>query len=202
MPRLHKYVSRDAHYVLTSINGSVITYQLTSTGESKLAAAGIEPGQNFERAILLDLYRTGDAFARGGEFAEAVLANQLEMDFAGDPNPESAFPTCDDCPSVNDLHLTLTGSLINFTARLQCPTCRERPANIADTSVPLSLLARPLLSRLFEMKPVSVKADNVLRYEALLEAAFAVRWDAVRRQRSAGQSLLFSDGELGGLDFA
>ena len=28
MPRLHKYVNRDAHYVLTRIDGSIITYQL------------------------------------------------------------------------------------------------------------------------------------------------------------------------------
>lgn len=166
MPRLHKYVSRDAHYVLTSIDGQVNTYQLTPAGEGKLAAAGIVAGQNFERAILLDLYRTGDAFARGGEFAEAVLANQLEMDLASDPYPERAFPT----------------------------------ANIADTSVPVSLLTRPLLSRLFELKSVGTKADNVLRYEALLDAAFALRWDAVRQQRRKSQAALFSDGELGGLD--
>ena len=76
MPRLHKYVSRDAHYVLTSIDGQVNTYQLTPAGEGKLAAAGIVAGEHFERAILLDLYRTGDAFSRGGEFPEAVLANQ------------------------------------------------------------------------------------------------------------------------------
>jgi hypothetical protein len=55
MPRLHKYVSRDAHYVLTSIDGSVVTYQLTATGEQRLAGAGIVAGQRFERALLLDL---------------------------------------------------------------------------------------------------------------------------------------------------
>lgn len=199
MPRLHKYVNRDAHYVLTRIDGSIITYQLTPAGERKLAAAGIVPDQNFERAILLDLYRTGDAFTQGGEIAEAVLANQIEMDFAGDPDPESAFPTCDDCRSVADLHLTLTVSANGLVARLLCPECRAKPANIADTSVPLSLLTRPLLSRLIEMKSVGVKTGNVMRYEALLEAAFALRWDAVRRQRSKGQESLFTNSELGGL---
>ncbi len=200
MPRLHKYVSRDAHYVLTSIDGQVNTFQLTPAGERKLAAAGILPGHQFERAILLDLYRTGDAFSRGGEFPEAVLANQLEMDLASDPHPESAFPTCDDCRSVADLHLALIGSASTFAARLLCPTCRTTPANLADTSVPVSLLTRPVLSRLFEMKSVGTKANNVLRYEALLEAAFALRWDAVRNQRHKTQAALFSEGELGGLD--
>jgi hypothetical protein len=200
MPRLHKYVSRDAHYVLTSINGQIITYQLTPGGESKLAAAGIVAGQNFERAMLLDLYRTGDAFAPGGEFAEAVRANQLEIDFASDPHPESAFPTCDDCRSVADLHLTLIGTAITLAARLLCSACRAIPTNLADTSVPVSLLTRPLLSRLFEMKSVGTKANNVLRYEALLEAAFSLRWDAVRNRRSKTQAALFSEGELGRLD--
>ena len=200
MPRLHKYVSRDAHYVLTSIDGQVNTFQLTPAGEGKLAAAGIVAGEQFERAILLDLYRTGDAFARGGEFAEAVLANQLTMDLTSDPHPESAFPTCDDCRSVADLHLALIGRATDLAARMLCPACRTTPANSADTSVPVSLLTRPLLSRLLEMKSVGTKANNVRRYEALLEAAFTLRWDAVRNQRNKTQAVLFSEGELGGLD--
>src|ERR1700690_4236192 len=98
MPRLHKYRNRNACYVLTAIRGSVITYQLTPEGEKKLAAARIGPGEQFERAILLDLYRSGDAYT-GGSDAEDPLANQMEMDFANDPVPETAFPACDICKS-------------------------------------------------------------------------------------------------------
>jgi hypothetical protein len=122
------------------------------------------------------------------------------MDLASDPLPESAFPTCDDCRSVTDLHLALICRVTDVVARLLCPACRATPANMADTSVPVSLLTRPLLIRLFELKSVVAKADNVLRYEALLDAAFALRWDAVRKQRNRRQAGLFSDGELGGLD--
>ena len=57
MPRLHKYRNRNACYVLTAIGGKVITYQLTPEGEKKLTTARIGPGAQFERAILLDLYR-------------------------------------------------------------------------------------------------------------------------------------------------
>jgi len=199
MPRLHKYVSRDAHYVLTSIDGSVVTYQLTATGEQRLAGAGIVAGQRFERALLLDLYRTGDAYAKGHEFPEAVLANQLEMDFAGDPNPESAFPVCDGCRSPTDLHLTLIGEATGFGAQLLCPVCRAKPEQHADTSIPVALLSRTLLSSLYASKPVAVKAENVQRHEALLDAAFTQRWDAVRMQRTPVQSQLFGDGDLGGL---
>ena len=66
MPRLHKYRNRDASYVLTAIRGAIITYQLTPEGERKLTAAGIVSGQQFHRALLLDLYRTGNAYTGGG----------------------------------------------------------------------------------------------------------------------------------------
>lgn len=199
MPRLHKYVSRDAHYVLTSIDGAVVTFQLSATGEQRLAGAGIEAGQSFERAILLDLYRSGDAYAQGHEFPEAVLANQLEMDFAGDPHPESAFPVCDGCRSPADLHLTLRGNATGFTAQMLCPGCRLRPEQLADTSIPVALLTRLLLGGLYATKTVVSKAENVRRHEALLDAAFSQRWDAVRTQRATVQSQLFGDRDLGGL---
>src|ERR1035441_7480352 len=78
MPRLHKYRDRNACYVLTAIGGNVITYQLTPEGEKKLAAAGIVNGSRFNRAILLDLYRTGDAFTHGSGVDDPALAARSE----------------------------------------------------------------------------------------------------------------------------
>jgi hypothetical protein len=135
MPRLHKYRERNARYVLTAIGGNFITYQLTPDGEKKLTAAGIAPGKKFQRALLLDLYRTGDAFTHGTGVDDPALASQLEMDFANDPDPETAFPACDICRSVNDLHLTLTGSAGDLVAQLQCAACRAIPAPRPDTSI-------------------------------------------------------------------
>jgi hypothetical protein len=120
MPRLQKYRNRNACYVLTAIRGTVITFQLTLEGEMKLTAAGIACGQKFHRALLLDLYRTGDAYTGGSGVDDPALvaAGQLEMDFANDPDPETAFPACDVCRSVNDLHLTLTGPAEDLVAQL------------------------------------------------------------------------------------
>ena len=94
MPRLHKYRDRNACYVLTAIGGNVITYQLTPDGERKLTAAGIARGQQFQRALLLDLYRTGDAFTHGSGVDNPALAaaGQLVMDFANDPTPKRHSP--------------------------------------------------------------------------------------------------------------
>jgi hypothetical protein len=192
MPRLLKYESRDGYYAVTSIDGSVVTYQLTPAGEQKLLNAGIRAGHAFDRALLLDLYRTGEAYAPGVEFPEAVWANQLEMDLAGDPSPESAFPVCDCCRSPRDLNLIVLGTGSPWTMRLHCPDCR-RAMPMPDTNVPLALVDRTWLGRLLALRATPDKSENVRRYEALLDAEFASRWEAVRKQRQPSQAQLFED---------
>lgn len=192
MPRLYKYRNRNACYVLTAIGGSVITYQLTPVGEGKLTTVGIACGQLFPRALLLDLCRTGDAFTGGSGSDSSAVISQLEMDFANDPDPDTAFPACDVCASVNDLHLTLTSSAADLVAQLQCTACR---ANVSaarpDTSIPVALLSRPILTRLFEMKPVKLRGTNVTQFEELLRSEFESKWEALRRRRGQSQSSLF-----------
>ena len=39
MPVLHKYTGKKCYYVLTSIMGNIITYELTEEVQSKLLAA-------------------------------------------------------------------------------------------------------------------------------------------------------------------
>ncbi len=203
MPRLHKYRERNACYVLTAIRGAVITYQLTADGERKLTAAGIAPGQQFQRGLLLDLYRTGDAYTGGSGLAKLELdaAGQLEMDFANDPDPETAFPACDVCRSVNDLNLTITGKPDDLIAQLQCAACRAAtPAARPDTSIPVGLLSRPILSRLFQIKTVAKKGGNVTQFEELLRTEFESKWEALRKRRGTAQTSLFATrpaGELG-----
>jgi len=201
MPRLHKYRNRNACYVLTAIGGSVITYQLTPEGEKKLTAAGIICGQKFARALLLDLYRTGDAYT-GGSGADEPLANQIELDFTNDPDPETAFPACDVCNSVNDLHLTLRGIPDKLVAQLQCPTCRDLPGDQSDTIIPLALLSRPNLSRLFQLKSVNHKGPNVKQFEELLRTEFESKWEALRKQRGVSQASLFGGTTTGDLELS
>ena len=202
MPRLHKYRDRDASYVLTAIRGAVVTFQLTTEGEKKLAAARIGPGEQFPRALLLDLYRTGDAFTGGSGAASLALdsAGQLEMDFANDPDTETAFPACDVCRSVNDLYLTIGGNPDDLVAQLQCATCRALPTARPDTSIPLALLSRPLLLRLFQLKPVAAKAPNVKQFEELLRAEFESKWAALRKQRGTSQTSLFDSTPAAGFN--
>ena len=202
MPRLHKYRDCDACYVLTAIRGAVVTFQLTTEGEKKLAAARIGPGEKFPRALLLDIYRTGDAFTGGSGTATLPLdsAGQLEIDFANDPDPETVFPACDVCRSVNDLYLTIAGNPEDLVAQLQCATCRALLTARPDTSIPLALVSRPILSRLFQFKSVAAKGSNVKQFEELLRAEFESKWEALRKRRGTPQKSLFDLGPSDGLN--
>jgi hypothetical protein len=194
MPRLHQYRSRNACYVLTSIRGAVVTFQLTPEGEQKLRLAGFAPGSRFQRPILLDLYRTGDAYTHGtgpGDLGEPPA--QLEIDFANDPDPETAFPARSDCASVDDLHLTLYAAPAGLAARLQCPKCRAKAATDGvDTSIPIALLSLTALKRLFVLKPVATRHDSVTRLQDPFQAEFESKWAALRKTRRASQPSLLN----------
>ena len=180
----------------------MVTFQLTADGEKKLTAARISPGEQFPRALLLDLYRTGDAFTGGSGAATLALdpASQLEMDFANDPDPETAFPACDVCRSVNDLYLTIAGNPEDLVAQLQCATCRALPGARPDTSIPLGLLSRPVLSRLFQLKSVAAKGSNVKQFEELLRTEFESKWETLRKSHRPSQQSLLDSRPSDGLD--
>ena len=82
MPVLHEYTDKAGYYVLTSIRGSIVTYQLTTAGQEKLVGAGIETHKTFERALLLDLIRSGDAFT-GGSGPGAIDVEQHDLQMGG-----------------------------------------------------------------------------------------------------------------------
>ena len=196
MPRFHKYLNSEHCYVRTSIRGAVITFQLTPEGERKLKEAGVAPEQNFPRGLLLDLCRTGDAFTGGSGVSEPITEsiNQLELDFPQDPDPETLFPVCDDCASLEDLHLSLFREQGMLAAKLQCPHCRDVTSHTLDTCIPLRLVTLTLFGHLFEIKSVTKKYEGVNRLENLLRSEFESKWEELRKLRSASQESLFDIG--------
>jgi hypothetical protein len=62
------------------------------------------------------------------------------------------------------------------------------------------LLSRPILSRLFQMNPVTQKGKNVAQFEELLRTEFESKWEALRKRRSSTQTSLFDSGPSGGLE--
>ena len=81
MPVLHKYKDRPDYYILTRIKDNIITFQLTDDGQRRLQGKGIRTGDKFPRALLLDLYRSGQAFTQGtGPGEKETLTYIVGMD--------------------------------------------------------------------------------------------------------------------------
>ena len=100
MPVLHQYKTKKEFYILTSIRGNIITFHLTPDGISRLLKVGIISGKPFSRALLLDLYRSGEVFTYGMGPSEITDKRQMELDFTNDPDSDKMFPTCANCSSL------------------------------------------------------------------------------------------------------
>lgn len=188
MPVLHKYKDREKYYVLTSISGKIVTFQLTNEGHEKLLKSGIKNEERFGRVLLFDLYRTGDAFTHGagpGKL-EGVDKRQLAFDFPDDPEPESIFPSCSVCNSINDLHLVEVKDKEHF-AGLYCGDCRKIRSSTINTSIPLPLINRSLLIRVLEMNNIQKIDKSLTEYQEQLDAEFANRWEEIARAKTSMQ---------------
>jgi hypothetical protein len=196
MPVLHRYKERHEHYVLTSIKEAIMTFQLTKEGEGKLRSAGVTAGQPFGRALLLDLYRSGDAYTHGsgpGKVVIKVDPRQMAFDFLNDPEPESLFPSCAVCTSPFDLHLVEIRNG-HYFASILCPNCRKDNHYEIDSSIPLPLVTKGIFNRFLTIKGIEKMDSSVLSYKDLLNAEFQSKWDAIpkrARRKSIRQGKLF-----------
>jgi hypothetical protein len=191
MPVLHNYKDRNDYYVLTSINGKIITFQLTQAGNERLKLAGIQPGEAFGRAILLDLYRSGDAFTHGtgpGEEISKTDPRQLELDFKNDPDPESLFPGCASCSSPVSLHLVEIKEKVHL-ASILCADCRSEKSKSIDTSIPIQIVNRSVLKHILEIKRIEKTDPSVIAYRELLETQFQTKWDEIAKAKTKKKSV-------------
>jgi hypothetical protein len=199
MPVLHKYKDKEGYYILTSIKGLVVTFQLTPEGLEKLITYGIEIGKKFPRALLLDLYRTGDAYTYGTGVEETgpeIEVRQLEFDFSDDTEPESMFPSCANCSSLNDLHLVEMKEK-DSRASILCADCRLKKTKSIDTSIPLPLVNRGILNSLLELKGIRHVDKAFLSYQDLLNAEFKSKWEKLAKSKKKIQKELFKTDKKG-----
>lgn len=200
MPIFHQYQDKSGWFVRTSIQKAIITYQLTAAGALRLLEAGIKDGARFRRAVLFELYRTGDAFTHGTGpgIIEPKRKGQMELDFANDPDPETIFPRCSSCSSLNDLHFVEIKDERVHYASLLCPPCRKVGSSSIDTSVPLWLVDRKALGILQGLKGIK-ELDNVATgYKESLDRAFKEKWEKltelrIQRKQEAQDALFERD---------
>jgi hypothetical protein len=192
MPVLHKYRGRDEYYVLTKINDNIITFQITEEGRKKLNTAEIIPGQKFERALLLDLCRSGNAFTRATSLDEIEGDVQLEFDFKADSDSEKMFPSCAECASLDDLHLVeINGK--GRHASILCIACRSKNIAAIDTSIPLIMVTRGILNRILAIKAIKKVGPSVKIYKNFLDAEFESKWDKYRKGKPEQVILIDTD---------
>ena len=195
MPVLHKHKDSNSYYVLTSIKGKVIAFQLTAEGYAHLQEAGIVPGKPFNRFLLLDLYRKGYAFT--GHSGVKAVSGQGVIDFPDDPEPETMFPSCSACMSQDDLHLVeMVGH--KHSATILCRACRTKDLPRIDASIPLPFVTRSVLSRLFAMKNIHDIDKSVSTYQDLLNTEFSEKWKALAEAKGQKtiQEVLIDDKSL------
>ena len=191
MPILHQCVEESAHYVWTKVKGGIVTFHLTAGGLERLQSVGVKAGMTFPRWLLLDLYRSGDVYTDNGR-AQGIEAGILlpgEVDLPTDPDPETLFPSCSTCGSLDNLHLVeirLDGPQL----AILCPDCRTSRVERIDSSVPLPLVTRAMLSRLKEIKGIRKSDAAVRAHGELLERKFAKKWEALKRIKLAREWLV------------
>jgi len=196
MPVLHKYKDKGDYYVLTSIGNKIVTFHLSSEGHKKLKEAGINNGDKFGRGLLLDLYRTGDAHTGGsgpGELVSQTNKRQPPLpfpDLPDDPEPESLFPGCSACSSLDDLHLVEVKEPGRI-ATILCPACRNK--KIVDSSIPLPLVTRHILSRILQIKDIQKVDKSVSDYQKFLDAEFESKWETFIHDKPHQQQLITID---------
>jgi len=198
MPVLHKYRSKEGHYILAGVQGRIVTYRLSAEGAQRLQDNSITDGAKFSWAVLLELIRQGDAYtSTSGDDDEDLSGwTQLGLLFniqENEPSSAEAVPLCS-CGSMEGLHIT---ELVESkTASLLCDKCRASLRNQIDASVPIYMINTPsALDHLLERSGVAPDG-SVTAYRELLNKSLTIKWNSrVRPKAKALQSGLFGDPE-------
>ena len=191
MPILHRYQDKSGYFVRTAIHKIIVTFQLTAYGAQRLLEAGVKAENKFRRAQLYELYRSGDAYTHGsgpGKI-ESFSVEQLDLDFSNDPEPETIFPKCASCSSMDDLHLAEIKDNQQHSVGLYCPSCRGKLSHIIDTSIPIWLVTKSVFEKILEKKSIQEIDANAALFKSFLDRAFQEKWDLLLNQKMRGKDV-------------
>mgnify|MGYP000946242290 CR=1 FL=1 len=188
MPVLKSYKNADGHYILASVRGSLITFQLTTRGYDRLSEIGIKDGARFHLGLLADLTREGDAYTggRGNTYHEAEQF-EFTFDTAESKESEAMFPACKVTGRFDDLHLVAFKAEEQLGAQLLAPEAVSSLNGSIQLSMPITLLNLAAIDwlessgHLPEASEVSQALRDWFRKEASAE------WDRLRKSRNTGR---------------
>lgn len=195
MPVLHKYKARNEYYILTQLNGAIVTYQVTPDGCIFLEKQGVAEGSQFGRSLLLQLCRSGDAYTRASA-PDLDLSGwiQTSLDFSDDPVPETSMPVCACCGSPYGLHLVS----VNEEGKepflsIRCADCCVSRRLEHGICIPAPVLSRPFLKRLIGLSGVEILDESASSYAGLLEKNFMEQLYKRKTTRKHVQDSLFGE---------
>lgn len=185
MPILHRYQDKNGYFVKTSIKNLIITYQLSSEGAQRLFEAGVKIGVKFRRALLYELYRSGDAYTHGSGpgILDTPNNDQFDLDFKNDPEPDSMFPQCSLCSSLDDLHLVEIREEHKRFLGLYCPKCHEKNNNLVLTSIPIWIVTKGIFEQLALLKEINDVDKNVATFKEYLDQSAKKKWEELFDQK-------------------
>ena len=198
MPIMHNYKDKPGWFVLTNLGGNIVTFQLTERGHQKLALHGIAPGQRFMRALLYDLYLSGDAFTHGtGPSIVPKDLRQMAFDFEDDSECATKLPYCGKCgKDEGPLYLVEIADNIRKLTLL-CEHCRLKAVQAPALVMPFALIDRKTLLKVHEARDIKAMDPQVEALQALWEQEFDKHWEELSKAKSKGkrQGKLFDPGD-------
>ena len=189
MPIMHMYKDKPGWFVLTNLGGNIVTFQLSERGHQKLALHGIAPGQRFKRALLYDLYLSGDAFTHGnGPSLVPKDVRQMEFDFPDDPEFATKLPYCGKCgKDEGPLYLVEIADTVRKLSLL-CDKCRLKAVQAPALVMPFALLDRKTLLKVREARDIKTMDSQVEALQALWEQEFDKHWEELSKAKSSKKS--------------
>ncbi len=193
MPVLKSYKNAEGHYILASVRGSMITFQLTDRGYARLLEIGIGDGSRFHLSLLADLTRQGDAYT-GGRGVAYHEAEQFEFTFdtAESKESEDLFPACKVTGRFDDLHLVAYKEGEQIGAQLLTPEAISTLTGNIHLSVPITILDQGALDWLESSGHVPQGSEVIQMLKDWFRRETSAEWERIKKARTVGRQQALS----------
>jgi hypothetical protein len=188
MPILKSYKNAEGHYILASVRGSVITFQLTEQGYDRLSEIGIKDGSRFHLGLLADLNRDGHAYT-GGRGVAYHEAEQFEFIFDTTESKESEdmFPACKVTGRFDDLHLVAIKEGEQLTAQLLALEAISTRSGSIHLIVPITILNPGALDWLERSGHVPQGSEVIQLLKEWFHKESSAEWERLRKSKNTGR---------------
>ena len=193
MPVLKSYKNAEGHYILASVRGSIITFQLTDRGYDRLKEIGIRDGDRFHLGLLADLTREGDAYT-GGRGVGYHEAEQFEFTFdtAESKESEALFPACKVTGRFDDLHLVAFRDGEQQGAQLLTLEAISSLPGSIHLSVPITILNPGALDWLESSGHVPQGSEVLQLLKEWFHKEASAEWEQIKKARVVGRQQALS----------